>query len=134
MSEIIKMKVAVHKSKIALATGESIDQYVRKLRDEGREHVMKKVSLADTDGGAYLVEAFSDKAVFSVYKYGAGGDSYVSTTYKRKEDKSFEFGEITEVEKVVSFKPKSGDEAIEDVSKNLGDWVKVEKNLWGGLF
>ena len=133
MSEVIEMEVAVHKAKISLKSGESISDYTAKLRNEGREHVMKKLSIGDSEGSAWMAEAFSTKAVFSVYKYDSGeGDAYFSTTYKRKEDSSFEFGDVTEVERVTTFEPKSGT-GVQDVSKNLDGWVKVKKSFWGGL-
>jgi hypothetical protein len=74
--------------------------------------------------GAYLIEAYSDKCIFDVYKYGGDGGSseykYYAFTYTRKADGKFEFKDLAEVERVISFQAKSG-LSVTKAKKDLGD-------------
>jgi len=121
MSDKTMMPVVVFKANIPLKKGETINAFTRKLSDEGVEHCFKKLNLVKTDDYVWMAEAFGDSAVFSVYKKGKS-DAYYACRYKRDEKSgSFDFGDMSEVEKVVGYRPKS-----EMVQKNKGGlWENV---------
>lgn len=99
--------VIVHKASVSLNSGETIHEYIRKVSQKGREHCKKKLNLEEKKSYVYMEEAYGDSAVFSVEKYtdaSTGGAKYYDVSYKR-DGEDFEFGELTEVEKVTSFKP-----------------------------
>ena len=100
------MDVIVHKANVPMMKGESINQFTNKLSQAGRAHVLRKLNIAEKDGGAWLVEAFQDRVVFSTYK-GQEPTKHYAFKYTRA-DKSgdFEFGGVIEVERMTSFVPK----------------------------
>jgi hypothetical protein len=105
--EITTMDVIVHKATIALRTGESLGVFTRELSRSSREHIMKKLNIAKGSGGAWDVEVFGDKVVMAAYKDG-DATKYYAFKYTRDKVGNFEFGDTVEVERITSFKPKSG--------------------------
>jgi hypothetical protein len=136
--------VVVHKANIALATGESIGRYTQALNEAGRKHVLQKLNMTQKGGYVYMVEAFSESAIFEVYK-NATSDAEVSSytffaaPYKRKEG-NFTFGELVEVERVTSFKRKASMDfgvakaRSENPEKELFvGWRRSTKAFWSGV-
>jgi len=119
--ETTTMEVIVHKQNVPMMKGESINMFTNKLSQAGRAHVLRKLNITEKDGGAWLVEAFQDRAVFSTYK-GQEPTKHFAFKYTRNKSGDFEFGGVIEVERVTSFKPKS------DMSVTKG--VDVEKAVW----
>lgn len=101
------MPVAVHKAVIKLMAGESMEQYMRRMSDSGSEYMKKKLGIQKEKGGAWLVEAYGDAAVFGAYKE-SEPTKYYSATYKRDKKGMFEFSSVMEVKRVVMYKPKEG--------------------------
>jgi hypothetical protein len=96
---------------IALATGESLSAYTQKVRDAGCKYVKQKLNLGDKCG-CYPVEVFSKSVIFDVYNYSANVDDstryrYFAAAYTRKDTGEFEFSTLTEVERVISYQPKT---------------------------
>ncbi len=116
----VTMEVVVHKAAVPLLKGESINKFTRELSDKGREHVSKKLNLVKGKDGAWMTEAFGDAVVFACYK---GADPMTYHVFKYTRDAKtggFEFGDLTEVEKVIGYRPKTM-----GVTKSLGMWDGV---------
>lgn len=102
--------VAVQKD-ITLATGESLQAYSQKVRDAGTKYVKQKLNLQPKDCSCYPIEIFSKSVIFDVYQYGPNTDEtnrckYYAVAYSRKDNGSFEFSTLTEVERVVGYQVK----------------------------
>lgn len=127
----VRHECVVHKANVPLAAGESLNAYTQKLSSDGRAYVMKQLNLNSlakpASAGAYLIEAYSDKCIFDVYKYGGDGGSseykYYAFSYTRKADGKFEFKDLAEVERVISFQAKSG----LSVTKSKKDMDEMEE-------
>lgn len=150
--------VAVQKD-IVLASGESISTFTQKLRDAGRKYVKQKLNLTNTKDnscGCYPIEIFSKSIIFDVYQYGPNIDDdkrvrYYAVAYSRKDDGTFEFSTLTEVERVVGYQaketaavtkagkallPSDGDGDSQPTKKSLEGapgWAQTAKSLWGGV-
>lgn len=107
--------VVVHKADISLAAGESLGQYTQKLSDAVRKYAVQKLNFGSgpdgrSNGSCYIVEAYSDAAVISAYKYGSasspGWDKYYSIGYERDDKGVFKFSDWKEVERVTTYAPK----------------------------
>lgn len=112
MSEETKnktMEVVVHKAAVPLMKGESIEKFTGELSREGTEHCFKKLNMIKGKSGAWLVEAFGDAAVFSTYKSDEPSKYHVFKYTRNDKTGVFEFGDLTEVERVVGFRPKTTD-------------------------
>lgn len=114
-SQMVRYECVVHKANVPLAAGESIGKYTNELSAAGRQYVMKQLNLNSlakpNSAGAYMLEAYSDKCIFDVYKYSGDGPSeykYYALKYTRKSDGKFEFKDLAEVERVISFQAKPG--------------------------
>lgn len=109
MSDTTQMEVIVHKA-IDLKAGETLGEFTNGLYSSGRDYVMKQLNIAKGKGSAYVLEVFSKNVVFCVYKYDeTTSDSYskyYAFTYERDANKNFKFGDMLEVERVSSFRPK----------------------------
>lgn len=96
---------------IKLSTGESIQQFTQKARDKGVKWLHQQLNVDKTKASIYPVEIFSKAMVFDVYKYSTGNtessQSYYACAYARKDNGEFEFSNLIEVERVVSFQQKS---------------------------
>lgn len=133
--------VAVQKD-ITLAAGESLQAYTQKVRDAGCKYVKQKLSL-DKNAGCYPVEVFSKSVVFDVYQYGENVDEskryrYFAAAYARKNDGTFEFSTLTEVERVISYRPKETAAVTkakreEHEVADAPGWQRTEKSLWHGV-
>lgn len=128
--------VAVHKAAISLKAGESINDFTRELSTAGKEHVFKKLNLMQDSAYAWMAEAFGDHVVFDVEKRGDGkGAKYFAFTYKR-DDSNFTFGDLTEVERVTTFRPKKANikkSKGEEEKIVVGDWKETKKSMWGNI-
>lgn len=97
---------------ITLATGESLATYAQKVRDAGTKYVRQKLNLGTkSDCSCYPIEIFSKSVIFDVYQYGPNVNEsdrcrYYAVAYARKDDGSFEFSTLTEVERVVGYQAK----------------------------
>jgi len=118
--------VVVHKANVPLARGESLRAYTAALSEAGRQHAMQKLNLIAKSGDVFMVEAYSDSAIFEVYKYGeegqAGKFNFYATKYSRDKNGNFSFGDLLEVQRVTSFKPKTEFEV-----------TKSGEGFWTGL-
>jgi hypothetical protein len=129
----VRHECVVHKANVPLASGESLNAYTQKLSSDGRAYVMKQLNLTSlakpAHASAYLVEAYSDKCIFDVYKYGGEGSSeykYYAFSYTRKSDGKFEFKDLAEVERVISFQAKPP-MSVTKAKKELGDEMEEEE-------
>jgi hypothetical protein len=150
------MDVLVHKQALSLKNGESVRRFTQRLSEACIEHIMMKLNIAKEQGSAWMVEAFGDKVVVSAYKKDYIGEKYYAFSYSQNKEGKFEFGDSYEVERVVSFKPKSNvvskskleeveDEDIEmkacggKTRKALGKpiefggWRETTKSFWQGV-
>lgn len=108
----VTYEVIVHKANLALAKGESVNQFTQKLREAASKAIALKLNLTAANCSVYMIETFADSAVFDVTKrpLKEGGQysyAYYALKYSRKADGSFEFSDTTEVERVTSFQPKA---------------------------
>lgn len=125
MSNPITQNVFVRKD-IKLATGESVSDFTKKLRESCVKWARQKLALDVKKGDIYPVEIFSSAVVFDVYKYDVEpGDRqrYFACKYKRQDNGGFEFESLMEVERVVSFQQKQNTA----VMKSQDGEVEVEK-------
>jgi len=137
--ETIKHDVAVHKADIALASGESIGQYMRRLSDAGREHVMKKLNATPKTAYVYMCEAYGDAAVFDVSirkdDTSPGVYKFYAVKYTRKDDGKFEFAETKEVTPVTTFQPVDSLNVAKAAPAEafVHGWSEVAKSMWDGV-
>ena len=112
--QVVRYECIVHKANVPLATGESLNKYTNALSAAGGAYVKKQLNLNSLAkpayAGTYMLEAYADKCVFDVYKYSGtdapGEYKYYALSYTRKANGDFEFKDLTEVERVVSFQAK----------------------------
>lgn len=128
-------EVVVRKD-ISLANGESLADFTRKAREDGTKFVRQKLNLQPKESGVYPIEIFSKSMVFDVYKYNAtsGEDRvrYYACAYSRKNDGSFEFGSLTEVERVTSYRAKTNTPVMKSADDQHEGW-NVKKSLFAGV-
>lgn len=131
-------EITVHKSSIALMTGESLGAFSMAVRDAAESHMRKSMSLGKDDY-MYTSEAFGDMVVMEVSGRvnGVHKTRYWSLPYKR-ENGVFTFAKATEVRRVTTFLPNTpavvdttkamdGEEA--DVAKARASW----QPFWSGV-
>lgn len=125
-----KITVKVHKARIEMKTGESINQFISDLSDKAREYVKDKLNFGDNDDSYYYVdEVFGDYVVVYAYIDGEGSTYYAFTYDRDVENDDYDFGKMIEVERKTTFVEK---DPVSEVIKSLcGDWV--EKSLWKGV-
>mgnify|MGYP001035881266 CR=1 FL=1 len=155
----MQREVRVHKANVPLAKGESLGQYTRKLEDAARKHLFQKLNLGQKCW-VYMVEVYKDSAIADVYKASSAIDmpgkySYYAMKYTRSANGEFEFSSVTEVERVVSFEPKTmmtvaksahqdhraldGGPVEQNVFKSAPEshtapgWVVTAKHIWNGV-
>jgi len=146
MSETKKTHDVIVQKDIALATGESLSVYAQKVRDAGKSYIKQKLNLGK-DSSCYPVEIFSKSVVFDVYQFGENVEEskrvrFYAAAYTRKNDGSFEFNTLTEVERVVGYQPKEAATAVTKghapaqpqapESPDAPGWL-VAKALWNGV-
>lgn len=112
-SQVVRHECIVHKANVPLAAGESLQKYSNQLSQEGGMYLKQKLglnSLAKPQyASTYMIEAYSDKCIFDVYKGGDGQPSeykYYALEYTRKADGKFDFKNLTEVERVTTYQAK----------------------------
>lgn len=122
---------------IKLETGESISDFTRKARESGVKYIRQQLNLDKKESGVYPIEIFSKSMVFDVYKYSPANEDdrirYYACAYTRKNDGTFDFSTLTEVERVTMYQPKST--AMVTKSADEGDhpgW-DVKKSVWHGV-
>lgn len=104
--ETISMDVIVHKANIPLMKGESISKFTQTLSEKAKDHCFTKLNMVAGKDYAWMAEAFDDSVVLSTYK-GSKPNKYYAFTYGRDaKTGEFSFGSLTEVEKVIGYKPK----------------------------
>lgn len=112
--------IHVEKTQLSLIEGESVFEFQKACGDGMREHLKKKLSLAD-DASVYVMDLFDTHAIAEVYKgkTASTGDkwTYYGLPYVRKVDGTFEFGDEVEMARKVIYVPK----AIK-VTKSNGIW------------
>ncbi len=114
VGQTVRYECVVHKANVPLASGESLSKYMSGLGTAGGTYIKKQLNLNSLAkpayAGAYMLEAYSDKCVFDVYKYGGpdtpGDYRYYAVNYTRKANGDFEFKDLTEVERVTSYQAK----------------------------
>lgn len=112
--QTVRYECVVHKANVPLASGESLSKYMSTLSGAGSTYIKKQLNLNSLAkpayAGAYMLEAYSDKCVFDVYKYGgpdtSGDYRYYAVNYTRKANGDFEFKDLTEVERVTTYQAK----------------------------
>jgi hypothetical protein len=135
-------EVVVHKARIPLAKGESLQMYTQRLNEAVRKYAITKLNIQK--GGAYMIEAFDDSLIMDVYKRpltddGTSEYKYYSVEYSRTEKGDFTFSSFQEVERVTSFKPKAPlaitktktPSLVEPATEFKPGWVY--KSIWGKL-
>ncbi len=114
VGQTVRYECVVHKANVPLASGESLSKYMSGLGSAGGTYIKKQLNLNSlakpSYAGAYMLEAYSDKCVFDVYKYGGpdtpGDYRYYAVNYTRKANGDFEFKDLTEVERVTTYQAK----------------------------
>lgn len=143
------MDVIVHKT-INLQQGETLSQFTSGLRSAGRDHIMKKLNIAENQGGAFMVEVFKETVVFQTFKRSESFEKDKLFAFKFDRDiktKKFAFGDSTEVERITSFqaKPPVGvskrsvveERARRHIIETSADgvpYVRVNKSVTGDTF
>ena len=131
--------VTVHKTAIPLLKGESIGQFSLALRAAGREHVLKQFNINPKKGGAFPMEVYSNKAVFSVVPdmtKDSSSDFMVALTFKRGDTGGFSFTDVMKVKAVTRFEPADGvplTKALDMDGWTPDEEPEVKGSLWGGV-
>jgi hypothetical protein len=153
----MEMDVLVYKQNMPMNNGESVNNYTRKLDIASRTHIIGKLNIAKGNGGAWTTEIYNDKVIMCVYK-GEESNRYYLMKYSRDKDGTFNFGDMIEVERVTTYKPKTDmqitkteDNLISSPNsekacssghktrKALGEpiefngWIETEKSFWTGV-
>ncbi len=149
--QVVRHECIVHKANVPLASGESLGKYSQALSSAGSQYIKKQLNLNSLAkpayAGAYMIEAYSDKCIFDVYKYGGAPDApseykYYALKYTRKSNGDFEFKDLAEVERVISFQAKpslsitkaaDAPEAPPAKKELAPGWVEKSANIWSGL-
>jgi hypothetical protein len=121
MQEISTMEIIVHKQNIPTIEGETLNQFSQRLSDAAKKHLLFKLNIAKDKGYVWPIEIYSDYIVMSGNNDGENARCY-AFTYTRKKDGNFDFGNTTEVERAIEYKPING-----GISKS---WAETSKNLW----
>lgn len=146
MAEDKKTHDVVVRKDIALANGESLRDFTQKARDQGTKWVRQKLNLVK-DASVYPIEIFSKSMVFDVAQYGPNVDQtkryrFFAASYTRKSGGDFEFGSLTEVERVTSFRAKEsapvmksadGDQISEAEAADRVEGWQTKKSLFAGV-
>jgi hypothetical protein len=123
-----------------------LHQYTAAVGDATLTYISKSLNLTEKDY-VYPVEVYADRVVAEVYKSSSSRSSYAyyAMEYERKTDKSFEFDGLTEVQRVVSYKPKSSvtiakstdgrdvERPVFETKKGVPGWkptVDILKDFW----
>lgn len=130
-------EVIVHKANLPIMKNESLNNYISALYDAGKAWAKQKYNIPDREynldgdvinsgGGCYVVEAFSDKAVFMIipdYSKPSANDFMVAAKYVRNSNGEFEFSDAMKVVKVVTYETDPG----VPITKALGmdNWTPV---------
>jgi hypothetical protein len=126
--------IQVQKANVPLLKGESITAFTRALNEEAKKHLMQSFNIEKNKGGAFPLEVFSDKAVFSVIPVweDVSKDETVAFTFKRDASTgAFEFGQAQKVKKVTSYEvTKSADGVKVGASTEP---IEVQKSFWDGV-
>jgi len=104
--------VIVHKANVPMMKGESLRDFTTALSDAGRATLVQKLNVDVKKASVFMLEAYSDSAVFEVYKYDEVTKPnermrFYAMTYKRDEKGAFTFDNQTEVDRVVRFEAKT---------------------------
>jgi uncharacterized protein with LGFP repeats len=130
--ETLTMDVIVHKANIALQNGESLHDFSNSLSNAAKGHALQQLNIVDGKGGAWMVEAYSDRVVLEVWQEGKTPRyMYQQMGYVRDKDGNFTFNNMIEVKRVTTFKPTK--DAISVTKAAEQDfWVPVQKSLFEG--
>jgi hypothetical protein len=104
----IQHDVIVHKA-ISLKKGETLSQFTEALSAAVRGKIMEALRIAKDKGSAYIMEVTEKAVIVQTYVYNQSGSDYRTYMYKyeRDTDGDFEFSDLTEVERVTSYRPKT---------------------------
>lgn len=138
-------EVVVHKANLDLKAGESLGEYTTSLQAAARGYVVKQLNLDKDKSGCYVLEVYASNVVLDVYDYATSKYKYYSLAYSRNGD-TWDFSDMTEVERVVSWRPKSdlivsksasgAERSVERFEEGAGapGWKPVAKSsLWSGV-
>ncbi len=122
-------QIEVHKDGLPIRKGESLYEYTRAINTAAVATFTQKLNIQKGKAGLYVCEVFQSSVIFEVYKYEETDPKqqlkYYATTYTRKDDNSFEFGETTEVQRVTRYETKPA------VSKSL-EGILPDSVIWKG--
>ncbi len=108
MTEKQTYDVLVHKAQVAVKRGESLQAFVQKVRIAGSAFITQQLNLDPKNSDVFAIEVFSTTAIFDVFLFGSvkapnKKQRFFAVSYTRKADGEFEFKNLTEVDRVVSF-------------------------------
>lgn len=134
--ETATMDVIVHKANIALQNGESLHEFSNLLSAAAKAYALQQLNVTTDKGGAWLVEAYSDKVVLETWEEGKDPRyTYQQIGYTRDKDGKFSFDNMTEVKRVTTFKPAvpaigitKSEEATEKASEETAE--VTEPQIW----
>ena len=112
--------VHVEKADLPLNSGESVHDFMRQLRDGVREHMRKKLKLAD-DSHVFPVDVFANTAVIEVSQFKKNKKpkhAFFSVSFKRK-GPVMELGDPVDVFRRVTYEP------LTTVAKRSSLWSGV---------
>lgn len=112
---MVTTKVAVRKAGLPLMKGESVRDFTVSMSKSGRDFLYRKLNKTAKDTGIYVVEVYSDGAVFEVYgpvNPGPGdqaGCRFFAVKFNRTKDGTFDFTTMTEVKRSTAWVTKAGE-------------------------
>lgn len=146
MKKSVEYEVAVHKASVPLAKDESISDYTQALNEAARAFVSQKLNMDANKDYCYTVEVYPASCVVScsVYSGTKSKYGYYAVQYTRDDNKAFTFSDLTEVERVTTYRAKSQMKLTKSISGELetelfdsGDgvhgWKPTSKSLWNGV-
>jgi hypothetical protein len=126
--------VFVHKAAVPLMKGESIGAFTGALRDAGKAHLLQKFNVDDKKGGAFPIEVFASKAVFTVvpdFQKSSSNDFHVAMKFTRSTDTGqFTFTDTMKVQPVTSFVPSADGVAV-NKAMDLDAWAPAPSTFAG---
>src|SRR5690606_1194467 len=129
----VKYEAIVHKANLALAPGESVGQYLAAVRTAAQDYVRSKLNLNVEKSSVFMVEVFSNSTVVETYEWGQGAakERFWALKYSRKNNGGFDFSDMKEVVKLISFSPKE-QISITKSAEEQSIWVEKLK-FWVGV-
>ncbi len=129
--------VIVHKANAPISKGESLADFSIAVGDAGKTFVRQQLNLDSKKSDVFVIEIFSGSVVFDVFTFGSSVRKrrFFAVAYTRNAQQGFEFSNLTEVQRVVSFEAKPQGVPVTKTAGAEG-WVDTKKasaDMWYGV-